>query len=98
MNNIEIFGFLIFLIPMIAFPITLLAGKLKKSVAGIIATSSIFLSFLLALFIFITDGHNIQLNPVIVTFPWFFNFTFGIYLDSLALVMVLMVSGVSFLI
>ncbi len=98
MNNIEIFGFLIFLIPMIAFPITLLAGKLKKGVAGIIATSSIFLSFLLALFIFITDGHNIQINPVIVTFPWFFNFTFGIYLDSLALVMVLMVSGVSFLI
>ena len=98
MNNIELFGFLIFLLPLIAFPITLLAGKLKKGLAGIIATASIFLSFLLAMFIFITDAHNIQVSPVYVSFKWFYNFTFGIYLDSLALVMVLMVSGVSFLI
>ncbi|MEM4083528.1 MAG: proton-conducting transporter membrane subunit, partial [Thermoplasmata archaeon] len=88
-------GILIFLIPLIMFPVILLLGKIKREIinlSGIIATISIFISFLLSFYIYYIGKYFDYESS------WFYNFTWGIYIDPLSISMALMVSGVSFLI
>ncbi|MGC9137606.1 MAG: NADH-quinone oxidoreductase subunit L [Thermoplasmata archaeon] len=95
MDPLIISGILIFLLPLIMFPIILLLGKINanyRKYAGPMATSAIFISFLLSYYLYI-NGKNIVFES-----QWFYNFTWGIYVDTLSISMSLMVSGVSFLI
>ena len=88
-------GILIFLIPLIMFPVILLLGKIKREIinlSGIIATISIFISFLLSFYIYYIGKYFDYESS------WFYNFTWGIYIDPLSISMAIMVSGVSFLI
>lgn len=96
MDPMAISGILIFILPIIGFPIILLMGKFSETFrkySGVVATSLIFLSFLLSYYVYL----NVS-NTAIFSYPWFYNFTWGIYLDPLSISMALMVSGVSFLI
>lgn len=85
----------IFLLPIIIFPAVLVLGKkfpgFKKH-SGIIVTAGIFVSFLLAYYIYTLNMNFYYYST------WFSNFTWGVYVDPLSIAMALMVSGVSFLI
>ena len=88
-------AFFIFLLPIIIFPFVMVLGKKFssfKKYAGIVVTSGIFISFILAYYIYTmnTDFYFYS--------TWFNNFTWGVYIDPLSVAMALMVSGVSFLI
>jgi len=86
---------LIFLIPIILFPIILLLGKKFEKFrrySGILATSGIFISFLLSYYLYSLNESFYYQNG------WFYNFTWGVFVDPLSIAMAMMVSGVSFLI
>ncbi|MGC8692117.1 MAG: NADH-quinone oxidoreductase subunit L [Thermoplasmata archaeon] len=102
-NQYVIAAFLIFLVPIIMFPLILLIGKFSetgKRISGILATAGIFISFILSWFIY--SKGTFSFNPgdyyFNFEFPWFGNITWGVFVDPLAITMALMVSGVSFLI
>lgn len=85
----------IFLLPIIIFPAVLVLGKKFpgfKKYSGIFVTAGIFLSFLLAYYIYTLNMNFYYYNT------WFGNFTWGVYVDPLSIAMAMMVSGVSFLI
>lgn len=95
MDTEVIAGIFIFLLPLLMFPVLLILGKIKENyrqLTGIIATSTIFISFLLSLYLYLYV-HYLDFEST-----WFYNFTWGIYVDPLSITMALMVSGVSFLI
>lgn len=86
-------GWLIFLSPLIASPIALALGKKWRTAAGVVASVSIGISFLMSVLIYFSG------NSVITeSYPWFINIRYGIYIDHLALTMALMVSFVSLMI
>ena len=84
----------IFLSPLLASPIALVAGMKKIRLAGIISSASIAISFILSGYVFLTIGSK-TINQ---SYSWFANLSYGVYVDHLALVMVLMVSFVSLMI
>ena len=90
------YAWFIFLTPIIFAPISVIAGKRSKVTAGILASLSIFISLILSIIVWL----NIRgtSTPIYQTYNWFDNINAGIYVDHLAVVMVLMVSFVSLMI
>ncbi|MDY6843893.1 MAG: NADH-quinone oxidoreductase subunit L [Thermodesulfobacteriota bacterium] len=93
------------LFPLLAVLINGLLGiRFKKGTIGLVACTSLFLSFIVSALIFYqvlqlpADQRNIE----VVLYTWIgsgtFNVDFGFLIDPLSLVMMLVVSGVSFLI
>ena len=87
-------GWFIFLAPLIASPIALAAGRSRKVLAGAIASTSIAISLALSAYVYFTIGNG----TIYQSYSWFANLRYGIYIDHLALVMVIMVSFVSLMI
>jgi len=86
---------MIFLLPIIIFMFVLPLGKKFhgfRKYSGIVVTTGIFISFLLAYYLYYTNA-NLYFYSA-----WFNNFTWGVYIDPLSIAMAMMVSGVSFLI
>ncbi|MGP6207103.1 NADH-quinone oxidoreductase subunit L [Cuniculiplasma sp. SKW3] len=90
------YAWFIFLTPIIAAPIAALAGRKTKVLGGIIASIAITISLILSILVYL----SLRLTnvPIYQTYNWFGNINAGIYVDHLALVMVLMVSFVSLMI
>ena len=86
----------IFLSPIIAFPISYTVGRYKRNLAGYIATISILISFILSFMVYLQIRGTS--SPIYQSFNWFGDINAGIYIDHLALVMILMVSFVSLMI
>ena len=86
----------IFLSPIIAFPISYTVGRYKRYLAGYIATISILISFILSFMVYLQIRGTS--SPIYQSFNWFGDINAGIYIDHLALVMILMVSFVSLMI
>ncbi len=86
----------IFLSPIIAFPISFTVGRYRRNLAGYIATISILISFILSFIVYLQIRDTS--SPVYQSFNWFGDINAGIYIDHLALVMILMVSFVSLMI
>lgn len=86
----------IFLSPIIAFPISFTVGRYRRNLAGYIATISILISFILSFIVYLQIRGTS--SPVYQSFNWFGDINAGIYIDHLALVMILMVSFVSLMI
>ena len=90
-----IFAWLIFILPLISFPLALFIGKYRRNLAGIIASSLIGLSLVFSVLTYF----DVEKNGIIYeSFHWFSNINFGIYVDNLTLIMLLMVSFVSLMI
>ncbi|KAA3631438.1 MAG: NADH-quinone oxidoreductase subunit L [Calditrichaeota bacterium] len=97
--------YLIPLFPLIGFIINgLLMGRLSKSIVSIIACGSVFISFLISLFSFLELKSLPVANRLLeqTLFTWIpsgdFHVSFGYLLDPLSAVMILVVTGVGFLI
>lgn len=92
--------FMIFGLPLIGFPFVIGIGYLKKNYSMYLGTALIFISFLLALYIFFTNTINGKV--IEYSFNWLPSLPavipLGIYADNLAVIMALMVSFVGFLI
>ncbi|RZN15938.1 MAG: NADH-quinone oxidoreductase subunit L [Methanosarcinales archaeon] len=89
------FAYLIILLPVIAFVLTLFFGKKFPANGGILSVIAVFSAFV------ISAGILIEIYPsgcVEQSWPWFAILNFGILIDPLAAVMLCMVSFVSFLI
>ncbi|MHB1493300.1 MAG: NADH-quinone oxidoreductase subunit 5 family protein [Thermoplasmataceae archaeon] len=86
----------IFLSPVLAFPISLVAGKYRRNLSGYIATISILISFILSFMVYLQIRGSS--TPIYQSYNWFGDINAGIYIDHLALVMILMVSFVSLMI
>ena len=86
----------IFLSPIIAFPISYTVGRYRRNLAGYIATISILISFILSFMVYLQIRGTS--SPIYQSFNWFGDINAGIYIDHLALVMILMVSFVSLMI
>ena len=86
----------IFLSPIIAFPISYTVGRYRRNLAGYIATISILISFILSFMVYLKIRGTS--SPIYQSFNWFGDINAGIYIDHLALVMILMVSFVSLMI
>ncbi|RLG26370.1 NADH-quinone oxidoreductase subunit L [Methanosarcinales archaeon] len=89
------FAYLIILLPIIAFVLTLFFGKKLPANGGILSILAVFSAFV------ISAGILIEIYPsgcVEQSWPWFTILNFGILIDPLAAVMLCMVSFVSFLI
>ena len=84
----------IFLSPLLASPIALVTGMRKIRLAGIISSASIAISFILSGYVYLTIGSS----TIHESYSWFANLSYGVYVDHLAVVMVLMVSFVSLMI
>ena len=102
-NQYVIAAFMIFVLPIVMFPIILLIGKFSefgKKISGILATSGIFISFILSWYVYSKGTFSFDPSYYYFNyeFPWFANITWGVYVDPLSITMALMVSGVSFLI
>ncbi|EQD46237.1 proton-translocating NADH-quinone oxidoreductase, chain L, partial [mine drainage metagenome] len=82
--------------PVLAFPISYVAGKYKRYLSGYIATISILISFILSFLVYLQLRSTS--TPVYESYNWFGDINAGIYIDHLALVMILMVSFVSLMI
>lgn len=104
LNSTSIFtlpGILIPLFPLIGFLINgLLANRIPKTLSGWIASLSVLASFICSVFIFL------NLNPaeshIIGLFQWIkvgsFQIDFSFLIDSLTVIMLLVVTGIGFLI
>ena len=90
------YAWFIFLTPIIFAPISVIAGKKAKALAGVLASLSILASLILSIIVWL----NIRgtSTPIYQAYNWFDNINAGIYVDHLAVVMVLMVSFVSLMI
>jgi len=89
------FAYLIILLPIIAFVLTLFFGKKLPANGGILSILAVFSAFV------ISAGILIEIYPsgcVEQSWHWFTILNFGILIDPLAAVMLCMVSFVSFLI
>lgn len=97
--------FLIPIFPFVGFLLNgLLIGKLPKSVISLIACGSVFLSFVLSVFMFF-ELKSLPVDSRILgqtLFEWIpagsFNVNFAFMIDPLTAVMILVVTGVGFLI
>ena len=97
--------YLIPLLPLIGFVINgLLQGKLSKMIVSLVACGTVFVSFLISLFSFfelksLPVDHRVLEQTL---FTWIpsgdFHVSFGYLLDPLSAVMILVVTGVGFLI
>jgi len=88
------------LLPLFGAIINGLFGKALKEKAGIIASSTIFISFLLSVKAFLDVRQGVTFDGVL--FDWIvagnFKASFGVLVDPLSVVMMLVVTGVGFLI
>jgi len=99
----EKFAPLIFLLPLIGFLFSTLFGKrLSKGIVGSISSALIFVPFLISLLLFINflGGNGEPFRAIL--FEWFsvgtLNINYSIQLDQLSLLMMLVVTGIGFLI
>ncbi|MCX7641463.1 MAG: NADH-quinone oxidoreductase subunit L [Elusimicrobiales bacterium] len=103
MSNNSIYLTFIILFPLIGFFINFLFSRLlNNKISSIIASTSVFLSFLFS-FISIIDFKKQQVDFISHTIFWWINQNFlkipiRLHLDSLTSIMILIVTGVSFLI
>jgi len=88
------------LLPLFGAIINGLFGKALKEKAGIIACSTIFISFILSVIAFLEVRQGVVFDGVL--FDWIvagnFKASFGVLVDPLSVVMMLVVTGVGFLI
>ncbi len=100
MDPIQWLVFLIFGLPLIGFPLVIGVGYIKKNFSMYLGTALVFISFLIALYVFFTD--TVKGTIITATLNWLPNLPVsipvGIYADQLSMIMVLMVSFVGFLI
>ncbi len=89
------FAALIVLLPVIAFALTLFLGKKLYSGGALLPIAAIAGSFIISLGIFLEIYPD---KTVQQSIPWFAGMNFGILIDPLAVVMLMMVSFVSLLI
>ena len=92
-TELEAWG--IFLSPLIASPIALVAGRKSRNAAGIIASASIGLSLVLAFLLYLNISSSTSVES---QYNWFYDINYGIFVDHLAIVMLLMVALVSLMI
>ncbi len=91
---------LIPLFPLLGFLLTALFGKTLKHAAGWLASGMILVSFLLSTYLFMNLPANADLNFTL--FDWIkfgkVTLSFGFLIDHLSLIMLLVVTGIGFLI
>ncbi|MEM0139631.1 MAG: NADH-quinone oxidoreductase subunit L [Ferroplasma sp.] len=87
--------YLIFLLPLIAFPAEYLIGKYKKSLAGIFSSIMVAGSLIIVLYGYIYLLHH---GFIYSHYQWFYNINFGIYIDHLTILMAMMVAFISLMI
>ncbi len=85
---------LIVLSPLVAAPIALIAGRSHRDLAGVVASLAITISLIVSAITYFSSVNS----PVSQNYTWFYNISYGIYIDHLAIVMALMVSFVSLMI
>ncbi len=87
--------YLIFLLPLIAFPVEYAIGHYKLRYSGIFSSIMIFLSLILVI-----DAYFYLFKHAVIYshYQWFYNIDVGIYIDHLTLIMALMVTFVSLMI
>ncbi len=88
-----VWAWLIFIFPLVGFVLSWSIGRYKKVLGGVIASFMVGLSILASYetYVYILSlGH-----PLYESYQWFYNIHFGVYVDHLSLIMVLMVSLVS---
>ncbi len=87
--------YLIFIFPLIAFPVEYLIGHYKRKYSGIFSSIMILLSLVLVI-----KGYFYLLNHAYIYshYVWFYNIDFGIYIDHLTIIMAMMVSFISLMI
>lgn len=95
--------YLILLLPLVGFLINALIGKqLSKTVSGIIGSGTIFVSFVLSTIFFIGFLNGSQQKIDNDVFDWIafadFKITFGLLLDQLSVMWLMVITGVGFLI
>ena len=86
----------IFLTPLIFAPVTVIVGKKFKNASGWLASFSIGVSLSISIVAWLSLRNTS--SPVYNSYHWFDNINAGIYVDHLAIVMLLMVSFVSLMI
>jgi NADH-quinone oxidoreductase subunit L len=91
---------LVALFPLLGFFVTSLFGKSLKHASGWIASGMILLSFICSLFLFLNLPTGASLNFNLLEWMKWGNITlsFGILIDPLSLVMLLVITGIGFLI
>ena len=90
-----ILQWLILLSPLLAAPVAFAAGRWKRGLSGIIASLSIAISLAISGITYFGVVSGITYYE---RFTWFYNLGYGIYIDHLAVAMVLMVTFVSLMI
>ncbi len=100
LTNLIIPASLLALFPLLGFFVTALFGKYLKHAAGWIASGMILISFSISLYLFMNLPGEAALNFNL--FDWIkwgsVNLSFGILIDHLSLIMLLVVTGIGFLI
>jgi proton-translocating NADH-quinone oxidoreductase chain L len=91
----DLYAWFVFLSPLIAAPIALVAGKYRKDLAGIVASLSIAISLVLSYLLYLNGSSG---NIVTSQVNWFYNLDYGVFVDHLTIVMIMMVSFVSLMI
>ncbi len=95
--------YLIILLPLAGFLINSFVGKsLSKNISGIIGSASILASFILSCVFFLGFINGNQQKIDINVFDWisfgYFNISFGLLLDQLSIIWLMVITGVGFLI
>jgi NADH-quinone oxidoreductase subunit L len=90
-----IYAWLIFISPLVGFVLSYLVGIKYRNWSGIIASTSIGLSLLFSYLTYLQVNAS---GPIHESVHWFYSINYGIYVDHLSLVMVLMVSFVGLMI
>ncbi len=87
--------YLIFILPLIAFPSEYIIGKYRKSLSGLFSSFMITGSLILIIY-----GYLYLLNHSFIYshYQWFYNIDFGIYIDHLTILMAMMVAFISLMI
>jgi NADH-quinone oxidoreductase subunit L len=96
---------LLIILPLIGFLINFLVGrKLPKTLSGIIGSAAVFGSFLISVsfFISVLNGNSLPADQTHTFFHWFslgkFSVEFSFLVDRLSVMMLLIITGVGFLI
>jgi len=95
--------YLIILLPLLGFVLNAFLGKtLPKTVSGIIGAGTVFCSFVLSTLLFVGFFNGTQAKIDVNVFEWIkfsnFDISFGLLVDQLSVMWLMVVTGIGFLI
>ena len=87
--------FLIFLLPLLAFPLEYIIGRYRIKYSGVFSSLMILGSLVLVILAYL---HLLNHNFIYSHYTWFYNIDLGIYIDHLTVIMAMMVAFMSLMI